>query len=149
MKAGRFNCQRGQTMIEFAMVIPIVALLFMGIFDFSRFFYTRLTLQHAVHEATRFAVTGGALDDAQGNAMTRAESIKSVITREATALDLDVDQLIIDPADGGGPTEIVTVTGNFEFQFVTPGVSVFFPGGKYDFTVATSMKNEPFLSGGP
>ncbi|MEJ2152962.1 MAG: pilus assembly protein [Gemmatimonadota bacterium] len=149
MKAGRFNRQRGQTMIEFAMVIPIVVLLFMGIFDFSRFFYTRLTLQHAIHEATRFAVTGGALDDAQGNTMTRAESIKSVITREATALDLDVDQLIIDPADGGGPTEIVTVTGNFEFQFVTPGVSVFFPRGKYDFTIATSMKNEPFLNGGP
>lgn len=148
MKAGRFS-ERGQTMIEFAMVIPIVALLFMGIFDFSRFFYARLTLQHAIHEATRFAVTGGALDDGQGNTMTRVESIKSVITREATALDLDVDQLIIDPADGGGPTEIVTVTGNFEFQFVTPGVSVFFPGGKYDFTVATSMKNEPFLNGGP
>jgi hypothetical protein len=136
-------------MVEFAMVIPIVALLVMGIFDFSRFFYARLTLQHAIHEATRFAVTGGALDDGQGNTMTRVESIKSVITREATALDLDVDQLIIDPADGGGPSEIVTVTGNFEFQFVTPGVNVFFPGGKYDFTVATSMKNEPFLNGGP
>jgi len=147
MRAGRLNCRRGQTMIEFAMVIPIVALLFMGIFDFSRFFYTQLTLQHAIHEATRFAVTGGALDDAQGNTLTRAESIKSVITREATALNLDVDQLIVDPADGGGPSEIVTVTGNFQFQFVTPGVSTFFPSGKYDFTVATSMKNEPFLGG--
>ncbi len=148
MRAGRLNCRRGQTMIEFAMVIPIVALLFMGIFDFSRFFYTQLTLQHAIHEATRFAVTGGTLDDAQGNTMTRAESIKSVITREATALDLDVNRLIVDPADGGGPSEIVTVTGNFEFQFVTPGVNRFFPGGKHDFTVATSMKNEPF-TGGP
>jgi hypothetical protein len=145
MRVGRFNCRRGQTMIEFAMVIPIVALLFMGIFDFSRFFYTQLTLQHAIHEAARFAVTGGVLDDAQGNTMTRAESIKSVITKEATALDLDVNRLIVDPADGGGPSDIVTVTGNFEFQFVTPGVSTFFPGGKHDFTVATSMKNEPFL----
>ncbi|MEJ2153266.1 MAG: pilus assembly protein [Gemmatimonadota bacterium] len=135
-------------MIEFAMVIPIVALLFMGIFDFSRFFYTQLTLQHAIHEATRFAVTGGTLDDAQGNKMTRVESIRSVITREATALDLDVNRLVIDPADGGGPSEVVTVTGNFEFQFVTPGVSTFFPDGKYDFTVATAMKNEPF-SGAP
>ncbi len=144
MRAGRFNCRRGQTMIEFAMVIPIVALLFMGIFDFSRFFYTQLTLQHAIHEATRFAVTGAALDDGQGNTMSRAESIKSVITKEAIALDLDVNELIVDPADGGGPSEVVTVTGNFEFQFVTPGVSTFFPGGKYDFTVATAMKNEPF-----
>jgi len=149
MRAGHFNSDRGQTIIEFAMVIPFIALLFMGIFDFSRFFYTRLTLQHAVHEATRFAVTGGTLDDAQGNAMTRAESIKSMITNSATTLDLDVDQLIVNPADGGGPAQIVTVTGNFEFQFVTPGVSTFFPGGKYDFSVATSMKNEPFLSGGP
>ncbi len=148
MRVSRFNCRRGQTMIEFAMVIPIVALLFMGIFDFSRFFYTQLTLQHAIHEAARFAVTGGALDDAQGNKMTRAESIRSVITREATALDLDVNRLVIDPADGGGPSEVVTVTGNFEFQFVTPGVSTFFPNGKYDFTVATAMKNEPF-SGAP
>lgn len=135
----------GQSTVEFALVAPVIILLFMGIFEFGRFYYARLTLQHAVHEATRFAVTGATIDDGQGNPLSRAESIKGVIMQQATALDLDVDLLVITPPDGGGPGEVVTVTGNFTYDFMTPGFQNMFPGGQYAFTVSTAMKNEPFF----
>ena len=140
-----FRGNRGSTVLELALAIPIVMILFMGIFEFGRLFYARVTMQHAVAEAARFAVTGGTLDDDQGNSLTRAQSIVAVIQRQAIALDIDVDQLSIDPSDGGSPSQIVTVSGNFSYDFVTPGIQDVFPDGEYTFTVSTSMKNEPFF----
>lgn len=136
---------RGGTLVEFAMVLPILALLFMGILDFSRYFFTRMTLQHAIVEGARFAVAGNALTDGSGNPMTRVESIKKVIVDNATSLDLDVNSLVVNPADGGGPGQVVTVTGSFTFEFLTPGIQAMVPGGTHTFTIGTTMKNEPFF----
>lgn len=140
-----YHGRRGSTVLELALAIPIVMVLFMGIFEFGRLFYARVTMQHAIAEAARFAVTGGTLDDDQGNPLTRAQSIVAVIKRQAIALDIDVDNLSIDPPDGGGPSQVVTVSGNFSYDFVTPGINKVFPNGEYTFTVSTSLKNEPFF----
>ena len=53
----------GQSLVEFAIVLPLLLLVFFGIFEFGRFYFTKLTLQHAVREATRFAITGNVLAD--------------------------------------------------------------------------------------
>jgi hypothetical protein len=128
-------------------MIPLVLFLFFGVYEFGRFFYTRLTLQHAVAEAARFAVTGNVLPDTLGNPMSRANSIVAVITRNAHALDVDLDRVSIDPADGGGPGEVVTINAEFTFQFMIPGYANLFPRGELEFEVSTAMKNEPFLVG--
>lgn len=138
---------RGQGLIEFALMIPIVLFLFFGVYEFGRFYFSRLTLQHAVAEAARFAVTGESLDDDEGNPMTRAQSVVSVITRNAQNLNLDVDRISIDPADAGGPGDVVRVSAEFTFNFFIPGYKQLFPGGELEFEVSTAMKNEPFIPG--
>jgi Flp pilus assembly protein TadG len=144
--AHRCKETRGSTLVEFALVVPMIIVLFMGITEFGRFYFTRITLQHAVREAARFAVTGGTLPDPDtGDPMTRVESIRHVILEEAANLDLDVEGLVVDPPDGGGPSAVVTVTAEFRFEFIAPVIRQMFPGGGYDFTVATAMKNEPFF----
>jgi len=140
------RCPRGTVVLEFALVAPIVILLFVGIAEFGRFYHARLTLQHAVREAGRFAVTGNTLVDPDtGQDLTRAESIRRVILDQAANLDLDVERLEIDPPDGGGPSAVVTVTAGFRFEFVAPGVRQMFPEGGHDFTISMSMQNEPFF----
>lgn len=135
----------GSTLVEFSLLAPIVIFLFMGVFEFGRFFYTRLTLQHAVREAARFAITGSTMEDpVTGDPMSRAQSIRQVILEEAATLHLDVEDVTIDPPDGGGPSQVVRVSGDFQYDFVTPGLAQMFPDGSYDFSVSTSMKNEPF-----
>jgi hypothetical protein len=137
----------GQGLVEFVLAIPFVLFLFLGIFEFGRFYYTRLTMQHAVSEAARFAITGNVLPDTVGNPMTRANSIVEVIGRNARTLDLDVERIAIDPADAGGPGDVVRVSADFTFQFVVPGYRRLFPDGELEFQVSTSMKNEPFVVG--
>lgn len=138
---------QGQGLVEFAVAIPIVLFLFFGVFEFGRFFYSRLTLQYAVAEAARFAVTGNVLPDTLGDPMSRVQSLKAVIERNAQVLDVDVDRVTVDPIDAGGPGDVVKVTAEFTFRFVVPGWTSFFPNGELDFRVSTSMKNEPFFLG--
>jgi Flp pilus assembly protein TadG len=140
-------------MVEFALVAPLFFLLVFGITDFGRLFFTQVTLQHALREAGRYAVTGqkktGTNPDT-GNAYTRVESIKQIAAKEAAGLN--VSGIHISSVVGGvssnnfagGPGSVVVVSLETQLRFITPLIGRFFPGGVYDFTVSTTFKNEPF-----
>jgi len=131
--------------VEFAFVIPMVLMLALGTVEMGRHYYVRLTMQHAVSEAARFAVTGNVLADTSGTPLTRAQSITELIRRRASTLNVDVDGIAIDPADGGGPGDIVTVTASFGFDFIAPWFRGLVPNGSLDFSASTALKNEPFF----
>jgi hypothetical protein len=136
--------ERGQTLVEFVLVVPVLLLLLAGIFDFGRHFFTRLTLRHAVAEAARFAVTGNQLiDPGSGEPMTRAQSIIEVIVDKAGDLNVDLNGLQITPPDGGGPGDVVQISATYRDHFVMAPVMRFFSTGYVDFTVATVVRNEP------
>lgn len=138
----------GQGLVEFALVMPVVLFLVFGVFEFGRYYYTRLTLQHAVAEAARFAVTGNVLPDSLGNPLSRAESIRRVIASSASTLNVDVDRILLSPEDGGGPGDIVQVSAVFTFRFVAPGWSQLARAGIADIYASTAMKNESFIPTG-
>src|SRR5262245_16550399 len=48
----------GQTLVEFALTLPILLLLIFGIIEFGRIFQAWVTVQNAAREAIRYAVTG-------------------------------------------------------------------------------------------
>lgn len=134
----------GQALVEFTLAVPVLMLLFVGIFEFSRHYYTRLTIRHAVTEAARFAATGQQLTDPDsGETMTRAESIVAVMQRGTAGLALDVDRIVIDPPDGGGPDEVVRIQATYRFEFLGAAIIRQFAPPFVEFTVATTIKNEP------
>jgi hypothetical protein len=135
----------GQGLVEFAIVLPLLMLLFFGIFEFGRFYYTKMTLQHAVREATRFAVTGNVLTDPDtGDPIDRAGSIVRVILDNTKDLTVDLDGVSITPADGGGPEEIVRVAVDFRYDLTLPLIDKFVSDGHVDISFATAMRNEAF-----
>ncbi len=135
----------GQSLVEFALVLPMLLMMFFGIFEFGRFYYTKLTLQHAVREATRFAVTGNTLTDPEtGEPIDRAGSIVRVILYNTRDLDVDLDGISISPADGGGPEDIVRVAVDFRYDLSLPLISKIVPDGHVDISLSTAMRNEAF-----
>jgi hypothetical protein len=52
----------GQTMAEFALVLPALLLLIFGIIEFARIFYSWLIITNAVRTGERYAVTGDYMD---------------------------------------------------------------------------------------
>jgi hypothetical protein len=132
----------GSGLVEFALVLPLIASLIFGIFEFGRLGLSHLTAQHAVAEATRYAVTGRTRTDPEtGEPIARIESIRQVIRESVGPLAI-ADSIVVDPPDGGGPDEIVTVSVSFTYRYFLPGLKDVLP--PVDFTVRTAMKNEPF-----
>lgn len=52
---------RGQALVEFALVLPVVVVLLVGLFDLSRAVFMSTTLATATREGSRYAATHGAL----------------------------------------------------------------------------------------
>src|SRR5919201_4841629 len=48
--------QNAQSLVEFALILPLLALLFLGAVDLTRAFYTYIGLQNASREAVRVAI---------------------------------------------------------------------------------------------
>jgi Flp pilus assembly protein TadG len=139
--------RRGQSLVEFALVAPLFFLLVFAITDFGRLFFTRSTLQYALREAGRYAVTGQ-----KQATFTRPESIRKVAQKYAVGLLNPSDIQICSLTNGtkicdfaGGPNQIVVVSLTTHLKLITPLIGRYFgPDGTYTFTVSTSFKNEPF-----
>ena len=138
--------------MEFALVAPMFLLLFFAVFDFARLFYCQMTLQNAVRQAGRYAVTGNHVPDPNhsGQNLSRVDSITQVA--QQAAMGLSVSNLQISSIGGGsgsagGPGDTVTLSLTTDLPLMTPIVGQFFPNGKYTFEVDVSFKNEPFPPG--
>ncbi|WP_280770405.1 TadE/TadG family type IV pilus assembly protein [Salipaludibacillus daqingensis] len=101
--------QKGQSLVEFALVIPLLIVLLFGIVDFGRVFHTYLTLDHVGREAAR-AASVGATD---GEIISIAES-------NGSSINLTGGQVTISPAGEKSSGENVTITITYPVGFLTP-----------------------------
>ena len=149
--------QRGQATVEFAFAALIFFTVFLAIVEFSHLFYTKLTLQYALREAGRYAVTGRTEDG-----LVREQAILDVFCKNLIGTGLSCPTALPDerfgvtcipaactePAGGAGQTVIVTAT--FAEEFAKPlftGLFSFIPSfsdGTVSFVASTTWKNEPF-----
>src|SRR4051812_7577974 len=78
----------GQSLVEFALVAPILLLVIFGIIDIARLIQAQVTINNAARQAIRFAITGQQLKDAGGNWIPRVDSITTVAQRSLNGLPL-------------------------------------------------------------
>ena len=131
--------------MEFVLALPVVMLIVFGIFEFGRYFYTRLTVRQAVTDAARYAVTGNQFKDPDtGDPIGRALSIERVIQQRTADLGVQTSDITISPSDGGAPEQVVTISVHYHYTMVFPSIASVIPRNALDFTVSTSMRNEPF-----
>jgi hypothetical protein len=55
----RDNEERGQSLVEFALLLPLMLLIITGLFDVGRAVWQENTLAYAAREGTRFAIVHG------------------------------------------------------------------------------------------
>jgi hypothetical protein len=137
----RRHRQGGAALVEFALVAPLFFLLVFAIIDIGRVLNVQMTLQAAVREAGRFAVTGNIVTN------DRVYSIKK------TAHDFSgVPFQDIQVSSGantncaGAPGAFVTVKVSYPVELITPLIGRFFDDGSYLCKVSATFKNEPFPS---
>jgi Flp pilus assembly protein TadG len=119
--------------------------------DFGSLFYVYLALENGVSQATRYAVTGNAMNDASGATMSRAETIKAAMRQATPTLNIPDSAFSFQHmAVGGtsfvggvgGPNEIEKVTVDYTWTILTPVLRPFFTNGQIHFVVESTMKNE-------
>ena len=143
----------GVSLIEGAIVTPLMLLLTFGIVDFAALFYSYLSLENGVSQATRYGITGNVMDDPNhpGSQLSRDGSIQSAMRAATPTLTITDDMFSfshLSPGSSswqggaGGPGDIERVAVTYTWTPLTPLIRPFFPGGKLTITVDSTMKNE-------
>jgi len=82
--------EKGQSLVEFALVLPVLVLLLVGIIEFSRLLSVWLVVSNGAREGARYGIVGP----------SEAEVIEKV--KEACPT-LDADSLIVEVTGAQGP----------------------------------------------
>lgn len=110
MRVGSLRGQRGQSVVELALVLPILLLLLLGMVDFGRLGAAYLSLQHAAREGVRLGITGA----------TDGEIVERI---QESAAAVDARQLTISiapPEAERFPGAELTIELGYPFRPVTP-----------------------------
>jgi len=138
---------RGATMVEAALITPLLLLLTFSIVDFGSMFYCYLSLESGVSQATRFAITNTATPG-----LTREQSIMAAMRTATPTITLPDSAFTFSfmapntstwvTGAAGGPGDIGRVTVNYNWTIMTPLIRPFFTGGQVNVRVESAMKNE-------
>lgn len=120
----------GQSLVEFALVLPILLLIFMGILDFGRAVFAYNSLSNAAREGARVAIVDQTLDvDGVPKGATEAAGQAIGLGLDPSdPSDVQVSYLLPD-LSGACTTRalgcVAEVTVNYEYTAITPIIGSF------------------------
>jgi len=165
----RLRCRggesKGNAAVEFALVLPIFAILLFGIMEFGWYFFVQHTMQYSTREGMRLALVGRTLT-VGGTPLTRAESIVKTI-KDNAAMAVNPAQVSVsiypivqtcvgstctyadDPnwqnlLDAGSDGDYMRVRSRYVHRLFTPLIGAFFTGGTITIQAEGTYRNEVF-----
>ncbi|MGY3570630.1 TadE/TadG family type IV pilus assembly protein [Vibrio paucivorans] len=142
----------GAAIIEFTFVASVFLSVIFTIIDLGILGYVQLTMQHAVREGARYAVTGRSDLDPDDNGDRSAAIIQKIsnasnglLSKVIEEEDIRVEDIYGNPVAGfGGPGEIIAIHMDCEWPIASVFALPLADSGIYKFTVSAAMKNEEF-----
>lgn len=139
LRAHHRNRSLGQSLVEFALVLPVFLLFFAAALDLGRVFYANITLNNAAREgAFQAAITpalyveNGACDQATNRVVCRIQNETTGSMIAIAPTDIDVTCSV--PGCAEAPGSLVTVEVRGKFRLITPLLSMVFGGQELDLT---------------
>ncbi len=121
--------RKGQGLVEFSLVMPLLLFLLLGIAEFGRAWMTRNILTGASREAVRIAAVQGGTS----SALARANNILSSAGISGASVNL---------SDDGVAYGTCTVTVSYAFPVTVAGFLPGISGGTVLLSTSTSMRKE-------
>jgi len=103
----------GQSLVELALILPVLMLILMGIVDFGRAFNARIIITNAAREGARY----GAMHPADEG------GIKDRVINEAagSGISIEADDVEVEFPNGTSePGNPIRVTVTYDFSLITP-----------------------------
>jgi len=136
MKLRRRN-ERGQGLVEFAIVLPILLIILSGVLDLGRLWYAYVAVTDAAAEGATYA----ALDPSDGNGIyKRAEEASGGLVQ----IEPDGVTLVCPTCPTAASGDQVTVTVAYTFTLATPFLHAMVPDGQL---LLRAVANEAILAG--
>ncbi|WP_018086675.1 TadE/TadG family type IV pilus assembly protein [Desulfurispora thermophila] len=108
--------QRGQTLVEMAIILPLLILLLMATIEFGRIFFTYLSITNATREAARSTVISEQKDDAA----IRQRVLDAASWLTAQNITVEVSPASVTNRTSGVP---LTITVTYPVVLYTPVLS--------------------------
>jgi Flp pilus assembly protein TadG len=123
--------ERGQALVEFALVVPIFLILVLGIVDFGWALRSWITVTNSAREGARLGAVGATCDDIKQRAVDTSAGL-------LTLSDVTAQNCQGDP----GTSVVVTVT--HDYSFITPlgGLLTTFTGGTLPSTITMTSSSD-------
>lgn len=125
--------EKGQSVVEFAILLPILLLLLMGIIQFGIIFSAQIALTNAAREGARAASVGK-------NEAEVKERVMDAIEGHST-LDLMKDNITVEYPDSVGK-EVKVIITDASINLIVPVPDVFVPGNSINIGAKASMRSE-------
>ena len=111
--------QKGQSMVEVAIALPVIIMILVGILDLGRAFFTFIALSDAAAEGAAYAALHPShTSEIQARA---ADVTTGLVVLEPDMVSVDYLELT-----AGFP---ITVAVQFEYDLITPFIQAMVPGG--------------------
>ncbi len=109
------STSKGQSLLEFALVLPLVILLVVGTFDLGYAVFLKNMIANAAREGARAGIV-----IANGDAQIRTR-----VRTTAPGLNLPDGQIVITPSSSRTFKEPISVTVTYQYQPLTPIIGSF------------------------
>lgn len=117
---------RGQALVEFALIVPVLMLLLVAAVDFGRLFFTYVEVNNAAREGAAYGAgsptdSTGIQDHAVQETNAQSQRGESPLTVTESCADPSGNSLACsNAAGGGGSGNTITVSVSERFTFLTP-----------------------------
>lgn len=109
--------EKGQSMVELALILPILLILLVGIFDFGRVMYTYMHLHIATQETVRLGGLG------KGDAEMTQFAKEYIHIGDSSLLEVSISPSELNRKSG----DYVKVTLEYPVEYMTPFVKNLLP----------------------
>ena len=122
---------RGQTLVEYALMLPVMILIVLFLIDAGRGIYYYSVIHNAAREGARYGI------------ISPTDDAGIIAAAQAKVVGLDQTNLFITPIETKTETEwYITVSVSYDFDLVTPLIDGFFGGNPLTLQTQSSMQVE-------
>ena len=109
----KLHNKKGQSIVELALILPILLMLLFGILEFGRVYGAYMMIHHSARDGVRVSAVGG----------TNTE-VQTAVQGSTTALEQDDLTISITKTGTGSRGDIVTVTVGYDITLIAPLIGI-------------------------
>jgi Flp pilus assembly protein TadG len=120
LERSREEAERGQSLLELAILLPVLLIILLGILDVGRLYMTMVAIHDAAAEGASYAASYP----------SRTSQIQQRAAESSTALTtIDPSMVVITYGGSQSSGQPITVTVNYDYDLLTPLLSAIVPSG--------------------